>query len=288
MKKINFYLLITMLTLMFFLGCRVSFFIAFNGRTGSLFVRITDSKPALPHGTEAVYITFEEFLIHQKSGEWIFLPLSRIPYTINLLEFHSGKTTPLIVPVDIEPGTYDRIGVVISSALVQSDGTFYSVNLPSGTLRTERELIVKLEEGETLDLTIDFDLSQSLAVSGPQQTPSYQLKPVLHINPTEEAAAIQGEIAAGTFEEYESGEAIVTVFIDKDLSGDLSGGDEEYTRVVVDRDNGTFKLFWLVPEQGYVVQMEMDGAKPPEFEQFVYPADLQKGDTFHLNQSYPI
>jgi len=44
----------------------------------------------------------------------------------------------------------------------------------------------------------------------------------------------------------------------------------------------------LVPEQGYIVQVEMDGAEPSEFEQFVFPADLQKGNTFQLNHGYPI
>ena len=288
MRKISLHLLITMLALVFLFACRVSFFVAFSGGSGSLFIRITDSKPALPSGTEAVYITFEKLYICHESGEWIPLPLSRSPYTIDLLKFHSGETTPLVMPVELEPGTYDRIGVVIGVALVQSEGTFHSVTLPLGTIRIEREFVFELEGGETLDLTIDFDLSQSLTVSGPQQTPSYQLKPVLHINPTEEAAAIQGEIGAGTFEEYESVEAMVTLFLDKDLSGDLSGADEEYTRVLVDRDNRTFKLFWLIPEQGYVVQLEINGVKPPEFEQYVFPADLQKGEIFHLNQSYPI
>jgi hypothetical protein len=76
--------------------------------------------------------------------------------------------------------------------------------------------------------------------------------------------------------------------VDKDLSGDLSAGDEEYTRVVVDRDNPIFTIFWLVPEQGYTIQIEMDGTGSPEFEEFVFPADLQKGDSFELNHSNPI
>jgi hypothetical protein len=117
---------------------------------------------------------------------------------------------------------------------------------------------------------------------------SYQLKPVLHINQTETAATIHGEISAETFAEYNSKEATVSLFVDTDLSGDWSADDEEYTRVVVDRDNPIFTIFWLVPEQGYTIQIEMDGTGSPEFEQFVFPADLQKGNSFELNNSSPI
>ena len=58
--------------------------------------------------------------------------------------------------------------------------------------------------------------------------------------------------------------------------------------MVVDMDSPEFQVFWLVPQQGYIVQIEMDGWEPAEFEEFVFPADLQKGDTFQLNQSNPI
>jgi hypothetical protein len=288
MRKIGSYLLVTMLALVLFHGCRVSFFVAFNGGSSTLFVRITDARPALPSGVEAVFVTFEEFFVHREGGEWISLELVNSPYAIDLLELHSGKTSQLVKPVKLEAGKYDGILAYVSRAAILSGGVFYSVALPPGTLRIERKFIFKLEGGKTLDLTIDFDLSQSLSISGPPPTHSYELEPVLHINRTEEAASIQGEIAAGTFEEYGSVEAILTIFLDKDLSGDLDEADEEYTRIVVAMDNPEFEVFWLVPEQGYIVRIEMDGSEPHEFEQFVFPADLPKGDTFQLNHSYPI
>jgi hypothetical protein len=288
MRKIGSYLLLTMLALVFFFGCRVSFFVSFNGGSSTLFVRVTDARPALPYGIEAVFITFEEFFVHREGGDWISLDLVNSPYAIDLLELHSGKTSQLVRPAKLKAGKYDLIRASVSSVAVLSGGVFYAVPLAPGTLSIEREFLFRLEDGKTLDLTIDFDLSQSLSISGPPPTHSYELEPVLHINPTNEAASIQGEIAAGTFEEYKSAEAIVTIFLDKDLSGDFSEADEEYTRIIVEMENSEFEVFWLVPEQGYIVQIEMDGSEPHEFEQFVLPADLQKGDTFQLNQSYPI
>lgn len=280
--------ILALLAVVLFIGCKVSFFVAFNGGTRTLFVRLTDAKPALPYGTEAVYITFEDFFIHREGGEWISLPLAQMPYAVDLLEFHSGRTTTLVQPVRLEPGTYDRIRVSIGSAAVLRDGSFYSIAIPSGNLVIEIDFFFDLEDGRTLDLTIDFDLSQSLKLLQTPVASSYQLRPVLHINQTETAATIHGEIAAETFAEYSSEEATVSLFVDKDLSGDLSAGDEEYTRVMVERDKPVFTIFWLVPEQGYTIQIEMDGTGSPEFEQFVFPADLQKGDSFVLNHSQPI
>jgi hypothetical protein len=287
-RKRAIYSILAVLIVVSFIGCKASFFVAFNGGTSTFFVRVTDAKPALPYGTDAVYVTFEDFFVHREGGEWISLPLAQMPYTVDLLEFHSGKTTTLVQPVSLESGTYDRIRMSIGSASVLRDGSFYSVAIPTGDLVIEIDFFFDLEDGRTLDLTIDFDLSQSLKLFQTPGASSYQLRPVLHINQTETAATIYGEISAETFAEYSSREATVSLFVDKDLSGDLSAGDEEYTRVMVERDNPVFTIFWLVPEQGYTIQIEMDGTGNPEFEQFVFPADLQKGDSFELNHSSPI
>lgn len=288
MRQTGSYPLLTMLALMFFFGCQVSFFASFNGESSTLFVRITDARPALPYGIEGVFITFEQFFVHSKGGDWISLELVNSPYAIDLLALHSGKTSQLVKPAKLEAGKYDRIRASVSSVAVLSEGVFYSVPLPPVTLIVEREFFFELEGSQTLDLTIDFDLSQSLSISGPSPAHSYELEPVLHINPTKDAASIQGEISAQAFEEHKSVEATVTIFLDRDLSGDLSGADEEYTRIIVDRENPEFEIFWLAPGEGYIVQIDLDGSEPLEFEQFVFPADLQKGDTFQLNHSYPI
>ncbi len=288
MRKRAIYSILAFLAAVFFIGCEVSFFVGFNGGSSTFFVRVTDAKPALPYGTEAVYVTFEDFFVHREGGEWVSLPLAQIPYAVDLLEFHSGRTTTLVQPISLEPGTYDRIRVSISSAAVLRDGSFHSVALPSANLVIEIDFFFDLEDGRTMDLTIDFDLSQSLKLFQTPVASSYQLKPVLHVNQTEAAATIHGEISAETFAEYDSREATVSLFVDTDLSGDWSAGDEEYTRVVVERDSPVFTIFWLVPEQGYTIQIEMDGTGSPEFEQFAFPADLQKGDSFELNHGSPI
>ncbi len=60
--------------------------------------------------------------------------------------------------------------------------------------------------------------------------------------------------------------------------------DEEYTRVRVEKDRPRFSIHWLVPQEGYIVTVDMDGKQPAEFEQFLFPADLPKAEVARLNQ----
>jgi hypothetical protein len=255
---------------------------------GHFCVRITDAKPVLPSGTEAVLVTFESFFVHREGGEWVSLPLLRRPHTIDLLRFHTGRTTDLIQPSSLDPGPYDRIRITISHASILIDGSAHPITMPSEDLAIDQDFFFEMADGGKEDLTIDFDLSQSVSVSGPPSAPVYLLEPVLHINYTEEAAIIQGVIAPTTFDDYDSDVGFVTVILDKDLSGDLTESDEEYTKVTVDRVNPEFTIFWLLAEEGYTVHVEMDGIQSAVFEQFIFPADLQKGTSFELNSGNPI
>lgn len=99
---------------------------------------------------------------------------------------------------------------------------------------------------------------------------------------------ISGQIAPETFEQHDAREVVVTVFRDTDLSGDLTLDDEEYTRVRVETDSPHFSIHWLVPEEGYIVTVDVDGKQPAEFEQFLFPADLPKAEVAQLNQGNPI
>jgi len=256
--------------------------------SGNLMVRIADSRPVLPPGTEQVIVSVEEVLIHAEGGEWISLPLVAAPFAVDLLELHSGTTGELAGPASIREGTYDRIRLVLSKASVISQGGIHEIALPPEGLTIEREFALYLEEDSFNDLTIDFDLSQSLFPMGDPHAPSYVLSPVLHINHTHEAAIIRGEIAPETFEEHDAGEVVVTVFRDTDFSGGLTPDDEEYTRVRVEKESPHISIHWLVPQEGYIVTVDVDGKQPAESEQFLFPADLPKAGVAQLNQGNPI
>jgi hypothetical protein len=300
MKNRALHSIVAAIALLFFVGCgETVIFASFNGSTnqetgestgrtseessGLVIIVITDAEPALPSGTEEVWITVEEVLIHREGGGWVSLPLVQTPYTIDLLRFHSGNTTDLIRPVSLASGTYDRIRLVIDNASVVSNGDTYPITISPEESTIEKYFLFDLEDGGFADLTVDFDLSQSLGVAQSSLAPSYELTPFLHINHTEEAAVISGEIAPVTFDDHSSREAIVAVFMDNDFSGNLTADDEEYTRIRVDRDSPEFTIFWLIPGEGYTVAVEIDGREPAEYEQFMYPADLQRGGVFELN-----
>jgi hypothetical protein len=248
-----------------------------DGSTGTLTANITDAKPVIPGDPEELWITFEEVLAHRSGGGWISLPLPQTPLTVNLLAFHDGETTQLVTPVELASGKYTQIRLVISDAYMVITGVAQSIDLdvPSGNLKTDKNFTFEVVADTAVDITVDFDLSQSIVVTGDNE---YKLKPALHINETQEAATICGSI-----DPLAPGDPAqdVTATVIRDFNS------ETYTEVTVTRDSDTdsaqFCIYWLVPDEDYTVQIDEDGFDPPEFEEQVSDADLGPGDTFDLN-----
>ena len=237
----------------------------------------------LPSGTEQVLITFDEVSVHRTGGGWISLPLAQDPYTIDLSQFSDGTTPELAPPVSLISGKYTQIRIGVTEAFSKINGDEYPVEIPSDNLKTDKEFDFEVVGGGAVDLTVDFDLSQSIVATGED---TYKLKPVLHIMEAQEAATIQGEILKATFENFNSPEAIVVVTFE----------DEEYTRVVVEKgpDSTQFSIFWLVPESDYKVLIDLDGQfdlnddQSFEYTEMVSRDDLPVGAIFELNGGAPI
>ena len=267
---------------MLLLGCGE---VSNSSSSGMISINVTDAKPILPSGTDQVLITFDDVSVHRTGGGWVLLPLAQDPYTIDLLQFQSGTTTELVPPVSLIPGKYTQIRIGVTDASIRIDGVdYYAVEIPSQNLKTDKEFDFEVVGGGAVDLTVDFDLSQSIVVTGPD---TYMLKPVLHVNQTQEAATLRGEISDATFEG--AAEATIIVTWDKDQAEDLSSEDEEYTRVTLTKgpvDPTGFSIYWLVPEEGYNVLIEVDG--PLTYEEFVPSVDLPAGALFELNEGDPI
>jgi hypothetical protein len=232
-----------------------------NG-SGTLSMNITDAKPVLPPGTTHVFVTIDEVSVHKDGGSWITLPLAQSPYTIDLLQFSDGKTTHLVPPASLTSGKYTqiRLGVTGGSIVFDTNGDGTDVEtvpleVPSGNLKTDKNFDFEVYGGGAVDLTVDFDLSQSIVVEG---NGTYKLKPVLHLVDTQEAATIRGTIPAAAF--GSTTEATVTVWWDKDTSCTLDENvDEIYTQVVVESSDPNFEIFWLVPDEAYIVQIDVGG-----------------------------
>ena len=177
-----------------------------------------------------------------------------------------------------------------------------TVEVPSDKLRTDTNFEFIVSGDAAADLVVHFDLSMSVVVSGTASEPSYKLKPVLHLfeDPLQ-AATIEGSIEYGSF-----GESETAIIIVKDSSG------EEFTRVEVPRSTTAdsapteFSIFWLVPDEYYMVEIDLDkNADSPDGDSMdvdcsetvavavdehanEVPRELVEGEVFQLNSSQPI
>ena len=150
-------------------------------------------------------------------------------------------------------------------------GVAYEIELDvsSDTLKTDKNFDFEVVTDLAVNITVDFDLSQSIVVTGDGE---YKIKPVLHINETQEAATICGSI-----EPLDVGEDPydVTVAVTRNFDSDSS----IYTVVTVARDSevdsAQFCIFWLVPlvpNATYTVDIEQNGTVV--YTDDVFPVDL--------------
>ena len=288
----------------FFLFCIFILLACSGGGSGSsdgtetapLSMSITDAKPALPVGVTNFYVTIEEILVHKSGGKWKSLDLAQKPYTIDLLQFTNGETTEFVPPIQLEKGKYTQVRMVISSASMvvlsedQESTTGYTITIPSDKLRTDKNFDFGVE-GHGVDITVDFDLSQSLVAEGPDGGPPYKLKPVLHVVETSADAIITGTINNDSYTDHVPIEALVTV--SERLATEQTW--TEYTKVVVpmnaDGETTDFTIYWLVPNKIYLVEIDFD----PSIDTDNYDeeidhniVDIGPGATYSLNDGNPI
>ena len=253
--------------------------------SGSASVAITDAKPALPPGITQVFVTIDEVSVHQSGGEWTSLPLAQTPFKIDLLQFADGHTTQLVPQVTLPSGKYTQVRLGVQSAMIFTDtGQQIPVEIASGDLKTDKNFDFEVTGGGAVALTVDFDLSKSLVATG---SGKYKLKPVLHLVSTAEAATITGSIAAVTYGAETQATIIVTQDIDN--SGTLTTGDEEYTRLVLDKgpsDPTAFSIYWLMPDQSYIVEIQIAGVTV--YTEAVAKTTLPPAAVYPLNSGNPI
>ena len=258
-----------------------------NVGSGTIQMSITDAKPMLPDGATNLFVTFEEVLVHKSGGSWISLPLVQTPYTIDLLQFHDGNTTEFVPPLKIDAGKYTQVRIVVSSATIRIDDGNSTrdepIDVPSGNLKTDKNFIFDVTEPSAVDIVVHFDLSKSLVVTGPAPNPSYKLKPVLHLfEDPAEAATIEGSIVNSSFDA--SDKATITIFAESN--------QEVFTIVEVSKsdtnDPTEFSIFWLIPNQSYTVEIDLNQDDTIDCDEFVEDIDLPEGAVFELNTGDPI
>ncbi len=271
-----------------------------SSSSGTLSMNITDAKPFLPvSNVESVSITFNEVSVHKSGGGWNTLATATQPYTIDLYQFSNGAKTQFVPAVQAGSGKYTQVRIGVTKATIKFIGVDQPVDLeiPSENLKTDKNFEFDVQGGGAVDLTVDFDLSQSIVATG---TGTYQLKPVLHIVETKEAAAIEGTIkwktpaADGeqvtiivTWDKYNENNQIIC----QEPNPSDPNTDEVYTKILVqESDPSPFNIFWLVPGEGYFVQVlwgNPDNPKSCSNPIYVAPGSLGPGVVHGLGEVNP-
>jgi hypothetical protein len=254
MKKRVFCAIFSGIILMLLFGCGGS---GDSGAdSGTLSVDIADAKPLLPDGITGLEIQFSKVRVHTSGGGWEDCDVITDP--IDLLQLHSGKSAVLVPNCLIKAGKITQLRFEIENARIVKSGAVEDMDLdvpPSGTLKTDKNFTVDIENGAFVALTAHFDPTQSIVVTGPPNS-SYRLKPVIHLLHTHKAATICGSIDKDTFVGDPPQQAIVTVTWDENLDG----FDEVYTQIVVENNDAApatdFCIFWVDPNQDYNVVVE--------------------------------
>lgn len=250
-----------------------------NNDSGTATFSITDSKPKLPDNVTSVVVTIDEITVHSANGKWIPMILKQTPFVIDLLEYTDGQTTQIVPPIYLPEGTYTQLRMSVKEAYLRvtnPDNTTedFPIEIPSGNLKTDSPFSADLTNKGYIDMVIDFDLSQSLVVTG-GKTPKYKLKPVLHIVQVNGAVTFEGVILNTSFVGDEK--PVVTVY---DNDGVI------YSQVVVEKEpepatDSQWQVFWIVPDQNYKVEIDYDPslANGPEFTKDVLGTDIPPGTT---------
>jgi len=253
-----------------------------NNDSGTAAFSITDSKPKLPDNVTSVVVTIDEITVHSANGKWIPLILKETPFVVDLLEYTDGKTTQIVPPIYLPEGNYTQLRMSVKEAYLRvtnpDDSTEdFPVEVPSDNLKTDTSFSADLSNKGYIDMVIDFDLSQSLVVTG-GKTPKYKLKPVLHVVQFNGAVIFEGLILNTSFVGDEK--PVVTVY-DKD--GVI------YSQVVVEKEpepaiDSQWQVFWIVPEQNYKVEVDYDPslANGPEVIKDVLAESIPPGTTLTI------
>ena len=263
--------------------------------TGTVSLDIADAKPFVESADQPdeLWVSFSAVRVHTSGGGWVSLDLPKTPFEINLLAFCDGLTTEFATPTLIPAGHITQIRFEISDAWMVFYGeppdkykvTKIGLDVPSGKLRTDKQIDWTLPNGGSMSLTVHFDLSQSIVQAGGE----YKLKPVLHLfnNDPVEAATICGSVTPGSFAgvDLQKVDVIVTWF---ESEANMVG--QPYTRVTVPKESNTdptdFCIYWLVPlDAAEKYGVLIDNGVNNYYE---VVRELESGVTFELNSGVTI
>lgn len=237
-----------------------------SSEKGQMNISLTDA----PANYQEVNIDVQGLRIHYTptsndtataDGKWIDLPVD--PMTVDLLELTNGVDT-LLSSAELDPGHYKELRLILGDEnTVMVDSVLEDLKVPSGQQSGYKiKFNTELEAGEELDITIDFDASQSVHKAG--KSGKYILKPVLKafVMGSDEVGSITGAVEPADAEPFVY--AIMnddTAGTQADENGDfliqgLEGGQYDLSIEPTDGEHADTTLTNITVEEGDQTDVE--------------------------------
>lgn len=185
-----------------------------NSGGGSGFsLRLTD---AAFDDAARVDITFTEVRLRKKSGGWVDIPKAQFATQnrIELASLQGTKTAGLLLNVDVAPGDYDELRLIVDTASMANSieltaGGVHNLIIPSGGssgLKIKGDFTVS----DTLPtlMVVDVDLRQSIITAGP----NYIMRPVLRLINGNNFGHVRGEVDPALLTAVTCSDALVDTF----------------------------------------------------------------------------
>ncbi|MCU7496301.1 MAG: DUF4382 domain-containing protein [Ignavibacteria bacterium] len=125
------------------------------------------------------------------SGSWLVVKDST--QNVDLMQLRNGVTA-ILGNTALPAGEYSQIRLIIGtgSYLVDENGIRHDLTVPSGSstgLKLNHPF--SLQDGVTYELTLDFDASKSILVTGNN---NYKLKPVVRVEANALSGSVSGQV----------------------------------------------------------------------------------------------
>jgi hypothetical protein len=180
-------------------------------------------------GIEAIDIVFSSILVHKSASApedttagWITVMDSQLSLedrSFNLLDLVNGEKA-VLGEVNLDPGHYSQIRIVIESSSITVKGTTSDLVIPSG-----QQSGLKLTSGFDIEpnviteLTLDFDAGESIK-ENPPGSGNYKLHPTIRLVQTVLSGTISGTVTPlkinALVSAYETGTttAVTSTYVD--------------------------------------------------------------------------
>jgi len=169
---------------------------------GTLRMTLVDA-PVQIQDVDSLVVVFDRVMVHrceeeiiEGEEEWITVLPDTLPVqdrTFNLLELVNGVFATL-GEVELEPGTYTQVRIMLESASLVINGEDQDLFIPSG-YESGIKLVhaFKIEPDVITDLVVDFDVASSLH-EAPPGSGNYILRPTIRLVQKTLSGTISGTV----------------------------------------------------------------------------------------------